>query len=89
MPPSPIPIPAAGFSLEELDGDLLLFNAADGRLLDLNSTAALVWQLCDGTRSMAAIIALLSDAYPDAAENINEDVPHILADLRRFGALEF
>jgi hypothetical protein len=87
--PALIPQPAAGFVLEELDDELLLFNPEDGRLLVINNTAALIWQLCDGERSVGEITALLGDAFPEAAADIGADVPQILGQLSRLGALAF
>jgi hypothetical protein len=85
--PENIPVPSPGFTLEELDDELLLFNPQDGSLLELNSTAALIWQLCDGTRSMAQIKELLSAAYPEAAASIKSDIPQILSHLANLGAI--
>lgn len=82
-----IPLPEPGFILEELDSDLLLFNPYDSSLLELNATAALVWQLCDGVRRVSEICDLLSTAFPEAGQTINEDVPRILVELRALDAL--
>ncbi len=85
--PQDIPIPAPGFLLEELDGELLLFNPHDGRLLELNATAALVWQLCDGERSISEITRLLIEAFPEAERRIEDDVPVILIHFDQLGAI--
>ena len=82
-----IPARSDQFVLEELDGDLLLFNPQNGRLLELNSTAALVWQLCDGARSVAEIEALLAGLYPDAAGSISHELPAILRQFQEAEAL--
>ena len=87
--PSDIPRRAPGFLLEELDDELLLFNPDDGRLLELNSTAALVWQLCDGARRVAEIDALLAAAYPESAADIAQELPHTLANLAQLAALSW
>ena len=85
--PGSIPTRSDDFVLEELDGDLLLFNPQNGRLLELNSTAALVWQLCDGARTLSEIETLLAELYPDAAPAIAADLPNILSNLKQLGAL--
>jgi hypothetical protein len=84
-----IPVPGPGFVLEELDGELLLFCPQDDSLLELNSTAALVWQLCDGARSIAEINALLSAAFPGDEDRIENDVPQILSNLVSLGAISW
>ena len=90
-PPTPqhVPLPDPGFVLEELDQELLLFHPQDGRLLELNATAALVWQLCDGVRTVAVISGLIADAYPQDAASIAQDVPDILVELNKLGAVHW
>jgi hypothetical protein len=87
--PENIPVPIPGFTLEELDDELLLFNPHDGNLLELNSTAALVWQLCDGSRRISQIIEILSAAYPEAEASIDSDVTQILSNLAGLGAISW
>ena len=88
-PASAVPTRREGFVLEELDGDLLLFNPQNGRLLELNSTAALIWQLCDGTRALSDIEALLAELYPGAAPAITAELPAVLHRLEELGALSW
>jgi len=47
----------------------------------LNETASIIWDLCDGERTIAQIITLLAASFPDEADRILEDVE---ATLRRF-----
>ncbi|MCB8983021.1 MAG: PqqD family protein [Ardenticatenaceae bacterium] len=83
------PLPAPGYHIESLDGELLLFNPASDQILQTNQSGALVWQLCDGRRTIADITALLAAAYPDAAAAITDDVPAILAGFARHGAIHW
>lgn len=62
------------FQLEEMDGEMLLYSPKSARSLYLNPTASAIWQLCDGKNSVGEIIALLREAYPDSAEDIEKDV---------------
>lgn len=84
---SAVPAPAPGFTLEELDGALLLFEPDSGRIVHTNPTAALVWGLCDGRRTLAQIVALLTDAYPAQAGEVASDVPRVVDELLELGAL--
>lgn len=88
-PPTPqsVPSPDPGFVLEELDEELLLFHPQNNRILELNATAALVWQLCDGSRTVAQISKLLADAYPQDAGTIAQDVQRILEELNKLEAV--
>ena len=78
---------ANGYRIEKLDDELLLYNPAQTRVIALNDTAALVWQLCDGARSPAEIAALIVEAYPEAG-SVAADVDELLSTLRRAGAVE-
>ncbi len=77
------------YRLEALDGELLLFHPAQGQILYCNESASLIWQLCDGERTEAEIIELLREAYPEAADEIANDVRQTLALFARHGAIEF
>jgi hypothetical protein len=55
----------------------------------LNETAALVWELCNGTRTVGQIEDLLREAYPEAHERIVTDVGQALRRLDESGALRF
>ena len=74
---------------EPLDRRLLVYDPNGGMVVELNDTAGLVLQLCDGTRSTADIVAALADAYPDAAEQVAGEVPGILEELGERGVLEW
>jgi coenzyme PQQ biosynthesis protein PqqD len=56
----------------------------EGVLL-LNGTAAAVIALCDGKRTLAEIVAVLSGRYADRADMLLPDVADYLRDLRRRG----
>ncbi|HJS62855.1 MAG TPA: PqqD family protein [Pseudolabrys sp.] len=62
------------FQVEQIDGETLLYQHQLKRVIYLNESAALVWHLCDGQRSVADIIELLVDSYPDTEEAVRADV---------------
>lgn len=68
------PKKTAGYTLEAIDNQLVLFQPGHTAVCRLNETAALIWKLCDGDRSVADIIYLLSDLYPDETPHIDRDV---------------
>lgn len=74
------------YRLEKVDNELLLFNPAKTTILYCNETASLVWQLCDGQRSVGQIVALLVEAYPEAGGSIKRDVQAVLKDFQDNGA---
>ena len=69
-----IPSANSSFELEEIDGELLLYSPESTRSIYMNSTAAIIWRLCDGKLSTAEIISLLQEAFPDAGDAIEQDV---------------
>jgi hypothetical protein len=73
---------------EMMDGELLLYDPSGSRIIQLNSTAALIWQLCDGQRTVQEMISLLQAAYPDASGSIALDVPEMLDRWAEAGCLE-
>lgn len=81
------PCQVAGYHVETLDEDVVLFNPSYRTICHSNATGALIWQLCDGQRTVADIIALLQAAYPDAAPQIPKDVQDILQTFSRHGAI--
>lgn len=83
-----VPHRAKAFHAEMLDDEILLYNPSGTMILQLNPTAGLVWQLCDGANSIEEIIALLVEAYPEAAGEIRTDVPDILAACVDAGCLK-
>ena len=76
-----------GFQFEVLDGEAVLFEVATLRIMHLNQSAALIWQLCDGSRTVAEIRDMLVAAYPDAAPTIPSDLYSALTRLIQTGAL--
>jgi hypothetical protein len=73
--------------LEDMDGELLLYNPSSAVTLHLNGPSAIVWQLCDGERSAAQIIELVQQNYPEQAAQIAADVTSVIDDLSEQKAL--
>jgi hypothetical protein len=66
--------------LEDLGNELLVYDELHRQYHLLNSTARLVWQLCDGTRGLAEIAAEVAEHYPTIPdERIRADVETTLA----------
>jgi coenzyme PQQ biosynthesis protein PqqD len=76
-----------GFFIDELEGEHLLYRIGAHKAIHLNESASLIWKLCDGTRSMADIIAFLQQEYPEAQGSVVEDVRDAVEQLVSEGAL--
>ena len=59
------PLQNKDYELTELDDEIILFSVKFEKAIYLNSSAQLIWQLCDGKYSVNDIIADLQEQYPD------------------------
>jgi hypothetical protein len=82
-----IPVPAPGVEMDTVDGEVLLSRHQHGRAVYLNQTAAAVWALCDGSRSVREIIRVIGECYPDADAKLTDEVLVTLDQLQRNGVL--
>jgi hypothetical protein len=76
-----IPRRAEAVAWQRIDGELVLLQAAVGRLLGVNDLGALVWELVDGTRTVAEIITIIAREHPADAGRVAGDVEAYLRDL--------
>lgn len=81
-----IPAPAAGVEIEVVEGEVLLYHPQQTRAVYLNPTAAVLWGLCDGSRSVGEIIRVLGEGYPDD-DSLTDDVLAALNQLQESGVL--
>jgi hypothetical protein len=52
-----------GLELHEAEGGVIIFNEAADRVHHLNNTAAIVLELCDGTRGPEEIASMVAIAF--------------------------
>jgi coenzyme PQQ biosynthesis protein PqqD len=83
------PIQAPGFKLEVVDEEVILFHPARTSVIHTNRSGGLIWQLCDGARSVEEIIELLRQMYPDSVSEIANDVERVLGDLTDGGVVQW
>jgi len=65
----------------------LLYRHSQKKTTYLNETAAAVWQLCDGRRTVREVIDTLADAYPEMRDAVVADVNEAIDTLFRAGVL--
>lgn len=73
--------------VEMMDGETVIYDDGIKKMIYLNESATVVFQLCDGQRSVLEIIELLKDAYPDASASMMDDVLGVVDYLVQEGAL--
>jgi coenzyme PQQ biosynthesis protein PqqD len=72
----------------ELDGEVVIYDEADGSMHLLNNAAAAVWMLCDGSSAVDQIIGELAEAYGADEAQIAKDVTELMSQLTSKGLLE-
>ena len=70
-----------GYFLERLDGEVTVYHPTLTTAVYLNETGALIWELCDGERTISDIIEILSQQYPESGAQIETDVKDLIAQL--------
>ena len=79
------PVSRLGASTVELDDNVAVYDDVGQLLILLNSSAASVWALCDGSTTAEAMVEALAAAHPDHADVIGEDVRQTLRKLAELG----
>ena len=91
-PPTPapaIPIPQPRIACGRMpDGSAVLYHPGPGKAYAVNGTAADVWEMCDGQRAPAAIVASMSARFAAEPAVIEAGVVAVLAHFRALGLLE-
>ncbi len=84
-----IPKKQPDYYLEVMDGEILLFHLSRRNILYCNQTASIIWQLCDGERTVQDIITVLSNTYPESTDSIIEQTKSLLEQFQKQGAIQF
>ena len=72
----------------QVEDELTLYDHRGNVVHILNSTAAAVWELADGTQEAGDIAAQLAELYGLEADVAEEDVQEILEQFREAGLLQ-
>jgi len=89
MPNHRIPRHVGDYKLQLLDGEAVIFHPVSKKVVHASPSAALIWELCDGVRSVAEIIGLIAGRFPEAREEIEQDVPESLQIFVENGLVEW
>lgn len=76
-----------GILAQEAQGQTVLLRLEDGGYYAVDEVGAMIWELCDGHRSVAAIVALLCEEFDAPEATVRADVLEFVGDLRREGLL--
>ena len=83
------PCQKADYRLEKIDDELLLYHPSHTTIMYCNPSASLIWQLCDGERTVEEIVSLLSTAYQQPREEISAEVTTTLQQFYQYRAIEY
>ena len=69
------------YFLEKIDNEITVYHPSLTTSLYLNETGALIWELCDGKRTVTDVIDILLTLYPESRSQIHDDVTGIISRL--------
>lgn len=69
------------YFLEKIDNEITVYHPSLTTSLYLNETGALIWELCDGKRTVTDVIDILLELYPESSSQIHDDVTSIISRL--------
>lgn len=81
------PIPTRDYLLEQMDDEFLLYHPTVKKVMYCNSTASLVWKLCNGERFADEIVTLIEGAYPVERDVLELEILQTLAAFEAHGAI--
>ena len=84
-----IPTPDAGVTLQRVGSEAILYDRHNGRAHVINSSAARIWELCDGQATVGEITGAFAAAYGLPASDVCADVASILTTFRDLHVLEY
>ena len=60
---------------------MILLNLSSGQYYELNDVGHCIWALCDGTKPIEEMIAIVCEQYEAPAEAIRADIMELLQEL--------
>ena len=72
---------------QKFDGEVVVYCQQRKKAIYLNETASIIWELCDRTRTVADIVDLISQNYPEQAEEVRANVVQAIESLWHEGAI--
>lgn len=72
----------------ELDGEAVIYDEVGGDLHQLNSSATIIFALCDGTQTVKQMSAEIAEVFSLASQDVEAQVRTVVRDLRSAGLLD-
>ncbi|MFB6356652.1 MAG: PqqD family protein, partial [bacterium] len=65
------------------------YHPSEGKVFNLNGTAAFIWSVCDGDRTLDEMVEIIHEEAPDQSRSVIEnDVLDFAEDLLEEGLIE-
>jgi hypothetical protein len=87
--PGMVPVRRDGCALLQYGREFFLRGPQGSGIISINNTAALIWGLCDGVRTLGEIQGMLGRAYQESEASIHGDVQAILEKLNLEGLIRW
>lgn len=84
---TPLAKAAGRFSETAIDDEVVVMNLDTGDFYSLTGTARAIWDLIDGTRTRADVLAALAAQYGGSADAMAAELDAFVGDLRGAGLL--
>jgi hypothetical protein len=72
----------AGVAAQIADGEAVLLDIESGQYFALNAVGSRIWELCDGTTSIAGIVSVICDEFDVPEDVVTPDTLEILHELQ-------
>jgi hypothetical protein len=67
------------YFLDTIDGEHTVHHQTLPTSIHLNDSATIIWRLCDGKRTVADIVDLLTEVYPENRKEIDHGVKELIS----------
>lgn len=88
MNPSAILRPSRDIRYRIIDGEAVVVQQHDARVMNLNETGACILEAMDGTRTVADIVDVLSESFDVEPETLQADVLRFMDELVATNVIE-
>ena len=72
-----------------MDDEVVLYNKTNHNIHNLNRTAAILWNLCDGEMTIEEMIKYLHDNFNGSKKTIEDDVMKNLEEMENVNLITF
>ena len=66
---------------QRIEAAVVLLDADSGKYYSLDEVGGRMWDLCDGTRTLRQLVAVIGEEYEASAEVVEADITELLAEL--------